>query len=238
MTTLEEAPTVMEELVDLPDPETQPLVHPLDLPAARTDFRNGWLVGAATGLPVAALVAGIIAYLTRSVIPPIVAFLALSVFGAMASRFAINRAWDHIPRKRQDRERPLPRSWDLGAAAILALALGVALLLIVYRLDDADVPVDVRSFTFGMSAVAALLVLADAVFGLLRPARRARALASLPGVVVVAVATVLAYGAWFDGDAVGSLLFWGAVSMAAAGLLAGAGRLRERRRVNARAGQP
>ncbi|WP_433720595.1 hypothetical protein ACQP2Y_36105 [Actinoplanes sp. CA-051413] len=238
MTTLEEAPTVMEELVDLPDPETQPLVHPLDLPAARTDFRNGWLVGAATGLPVAALVAGIIAYLTRSVVPPIVAFLALSVFGAMASRFAINRAWDHIPRKRQDRERPLPRSWDLGAAAILALALGVALLLIVYRLDDADVPVDVRSFTFGMSAVAALLVVADAVFGLLRPARRGRALASLPGVVVVAVAVVLAYGAWFDGDAVGSLMFWGAVSMAAAGLLAGAARLRERRRVNARAGQP
>jgi hypothetical protein len=238
VTTLEEAPNVMEELVDLPDPETQPLVHPLDLPAARTDFRNGWLVGAATGLPVAALVAGIIAYLTRSVVPPIVAFLALSVFGAMASRFAINRAWDHIPRKRQDRDRPLPRSWDLGAAAILALALGVALLLIVYRLDDADVPVDVRSFTFGMSAVAALLVVADAVFGLLRPARRGRALASLPGVVVVAVATVLAYGAWFDGDAVGSLLFWGAVSMAAAGLLAGAARLRERRRVNARAGQP
>ncbi|GAA3915818.1 hypothetical protein [Actinoplanes auranticolor] len=236
MTTLEEAPTAMEELVDLPDPETQPLVHPLDLPAARTDFRNGWLVGAATSLPVAALVAGIIAYLTRSVVAPIVVFLALSIFGALASRFAINRAWDHIPRKRQDRERPLPRSWDLGAAAILALALGVALLLVVYRLDDADVPLDVRSFTFGMSAVAALLVVADALVGLVRPAGRDRALASLPGVLVVAVATVLAYGAWFDGNAEGSLVFWGAVSMAAAGLLVGAGKLRERR-VSARAAQ-
>jgi MFS family permease len=230
VTTLEEAPSVMEEIVDLPDPETQPLVHPLDLPEARAEFRRAWLVGAATGLPVAALVAGIIAYLTTSVVAPIIAFLALTVFGTLAKRWATNRAWDYIPRKRQDRARPLPRAWDLGAAAILALVLGIALLLIVYRLDDADVPLDVRSFTFGMCAVAALLILADAVFGLLRPAGRSRALASLPGVAVVAVATVLAYVTWFDGDADSSLLFWGAGSMAAAGLLAGAGRIRERRR--------
>ena len=230
MTTLKEAPTTMEELVDLPDPETQPLVHPLDLPEARTEFRNGWLVGSATSLPVAALVAGIVAYLGHGVLGPIIAFLALTVFGTLVSRWFTNRAWDYIPRKRQDRERPLPRAWDLGAAAILALALGVALLLIVFRLDDADVPVDVRSFTFGMCAVAALLVVADAVFGLLRPAGRRRALASLPGVAVVAVATILAWVAWFDGDANGSLLFWGAAAMAAAGLLVGAGRLWQRRR--------
>jgi hypothetical protein len=225
-----EAPTVMEELVDLPDPETQPLVHPLDLPEARTEFRIGRLIASATSLPVAALVAGIIAYLGGGVIGPIVAFLALTVFGTLAGRWFTARAWDFIPRKRQDRERALPPSWELGAAAILALALGAALLLIVFRLDDADVPVDVRSFTFGMCAVAALLVVADAVFGLLRPAGRRRALASLPGVAVVAAATVLAWVVWFDGDVNGSLLLWGAVSMAAAGVLAGAVKLRERRR--------
>ena len=233
MTILEEAPNAMEEIVDLPDPETQPLVHPLDLPQARTDFRTGWLVASATGLPVAALVAGIVAYLSRGVVGPIAAFLALTVFGTLASRWFTNRAWDYIPRKRQDRARPLPRAWDLGAAAILALVLGAALLLIVFRLDDADVPLDVRSFTFGMCVVAAVLVLLDAVIGLLRPAGRNRALASLPGVAVVAVATVLAWTTWFDGDADGVLLFWGAVSMAAAGVLAGAGRLWERRRAAA-----
>jgi hypothetical protein len=225
-----EAPTVMEELVDLPDPKTQPLVHPLDLPEARTEFRIGRLIAAATSLPVAALVAGIIAYLGGGVIGPIVAFLALTVFGTLAGRWFTARAWDFIPRKRQDRERALPHSWELGAAAILALALGAALLLIVFRLDDADVPVDVRSFTFGMCAVAALLVVADAVFGLLRPAGRRRALASLPGVAMVAAATVLAWVVWFDGDVNGSLLLWGAVSMAAAGILVGAAKLRERRR--------
>lgn len=231
MTTLEE--TAMEEIVALPDPETQLLVHPLDLPEARTEFRNGWLVGSATSLPVAALVAGIVAYLGHNVIGPIAVFLALTVFGTLASRHCINRAWDYIPRKRQDRERPLPRSWDLGAGAILALALGAALLLIVFRLDDADVPLDVRSYTFGMCAVAALLVVADAVFGLLRPARRTRALASLPGVAVVAVAAVLAWTAWFDGDANGSLLLWGALSMAAAGALVVAHRFWALRRAEA-----
>ena len=228
--TIVEAPTVMEELVDLPDPATQPLVHPLDLPEARTEFRAGWLIGSATSLPVAALVAGIIAYLGDGVVGPILAFLALTVFGTLASRWFTARAWDYIPRRRQDRERALPRSWELGAAAILAVALGVALLLIVFRLDDPDVPVDVRSFTFGMCAVAALLVVADAILGLLRPAGRRRALAGLPGVVVVAAATVLAWLAWFDGDANGSLLLWGALAMAAAGVLVGAAKLWERRR--------
>jgi hypothetical protein len=225
--------TTMEEIVDLPDPETQPLVHPLDLPEARSEFRNGWLIGAATSLPVAALVAGIIAYLSRGVVGPILAFLALAVLGALASRHCINRAWDYIPRKRQDRERPLPPGWELGAVAILALALGVALLLVVYRLDDPDVPLDVRSYTFGMYAVAALLVLADAVFGMLRPARRRRAVASLPGVAVVVAAAVLAWPAWFDGNADSVLLFWGALSMAAAGALVVAHRFWALRRAGA-----
>ncbi len=224
-----EAPTVMEEIVDLPDPGTQPLVHPLDLSRARTEFRNGRLVASATSLPVAALVAGIVAYLGDGVLGPVIAFLALTGFGSSASRWFTERAWDHIPRKRQDRQRPLPRTWEIAAAALLAVVLGVALLLIVYRLDDADVPVDVRSFTFGMAAVAALLIVADVVFGLLRPAGRDRALASLPGVAVVVVATVLAWVTWFDGDADGTLLFWGAASMAAAGVLVGAGRLWQRR---------
>jgi hypothetical protein len=100
----------MDEIVALPDPETQPLVHPLDLPEARALFRNGWLVGAVTSLPVAALIAGIVAYAGRNAIGPILVFLALVGFGTLARRWYTDRAWDYIPRKRQDRDRPLPRS--------------------------------------------------------------------------------------------------------------------------------
>lgn len=226
---------VMEETVALPDPETQRLVHPLDLAESRGLFRTGWLIGACTSLPVAALIAAIVAYAGRTAVGPIIVFLALAIIGALASRHNIDRSWDYIPRKRQDRDRPLPRLWELTSAAILAVVLGIALLLIVFRLDDADVPVDVRSYTFGTCGVAALLVVADAVAGLIRPAGRRRALASLPGVTVVAVATILAYAQWFDADANTSLIFWGALSMAGAAVLAGAGRLWERRRVAAAA---
>jgi hypothetical protein len=220
----------IREEVALPDIEVQRLVHPLDLPEARRLFRTGWLVGAFTSLPVSALVAAIVGYASGSFVPPIVAFLALVVFGALAARWFTDRAWDYIPRKRQDRDRPLPRRWDIASAGILAMVLGVALLLIVFRLDDPDVPASVRAFTFGMCAVAAALVVADVIVGLLRPAGRRRALAGLPGAAVVAGATVLAWVAWFDGDADTVLLFWGAVSMAAAAVLVGAGRLWDRRR--------
>lgn len=223
----------IREEVDLPDPDVQPLVHPLDLPAARGPFRAGRIVAALTSLPVSALVAAIIAYASRNALPPIIAFLALVVLGAMASRWFTDRAWDHIPRKRQDRARPLPRTWELASAAVLALVLGVALLLIVFRLDDPDVPLTVRSYTFGMCVVAALLVVADAVAGLLRRSARRRALAGLPGTLVVAVATVLAWAAWFDGDADTVNLFWGAVTMGVAAVVVGAARLWERRRTAA-----
>jgi hypothetical protein len=48
--------------------------------------------------------------------------------------------------------------------------------------------------------------------------------------VVVTGATVLAWVLWFDGDIDTTLLFWGAVTMAAAGVLVGAGKLWDRRR--------
>jgi hypothetical protein len=226
---VEELVNHIEELVALPDPETQPLVHPLDVPEARTLFRRGRLVGALTSLPVAALIAAVVAYAGRTPAGPIAVFLALVVFGAMARRWFIDRAWDYIPRKRQDRARALPAAWELASSAILALVLGVALLLVVFRLDHDDVPVGVRSFTFGMCAVAAGLVLADAVVGLVRSSGRQRALAGLPGAAVVVTATILAYVFWFDGDADAGLLLWGAVTMAGSAVLVGAVRLRDRR---------
>ncbi|WP_067503574.1 hypothetical protein [Actinoplanes sp. TFC3] len=221
----------MEETVSLPDPAVQYRVHPLDLPEARTQFRNARLVAAFTSLPVAALVAAIVAYLTRHWEPPVVVFLALTIFGALSARHFTDRAWDYIPRKRQDRERPLPRLWEIGSSAILALVLGGALLLIVFRLQRDDVPLGVRAYTFGGCAIAALLVVADAAFGLARASGRRRALASLPGVAVVVFATILAYVRWFDGNAGGSDMLWGALTVAVGAVLAGAARLWERRRI-------
>jgi hypothetical protein len=83
-----------------------------------------------------------------------------------------------------------------------------------------------------MAGVTALLVVADAVLGLARSAGRRRALAGLPGAVVVVVASALAYALWFDDNAGSPELLWGAVTMAAAAVLVGAARLWDRRRVS------
>jgi hypothetical protein len=85
-----------------------------------------------------------------------------------------------------------------------------------------------------MCAVAAVLVLADVLVSLARPTARRRGLAGLPGAAVVVVATVLAWTAWFDGDADTVLLFWGALTMTVLAVLVGAARLWDRRRTAAR----
>ncbi|QSB13332.1 hypothetical protein JQS43_17090 [Natronosporangium hydrolyticum] len=222
--------TDMEETVALPDPDTTPLVHPLDLPEARPLFRTGWLVGAVTSVPVAALLAAIVGYTGRTIAVPVIVFVVLVGVGALASRWLTSRAWDYIPRRRQDRDRPLPPLWEIASASILALLLGAALVLVVFRLGRDDVPADVRAFTFGMCVVVALLVVAQAVGGLLRPARRRQAAARLPGAAVVAGATILAYSMWFDGDADVTLLLWGAAAMAGTAAAVGAGQRGVRQR--------
>ena len=177
----------INELVELPDPAVQPLVHPLDLPRGRRLFRTSWLVGVLTSPPVAALAAVIGWFASHSWLVPLLAGAATVGLGQLASRGYRDQAWAFIPRRRQDRQRPLPASWELGAGLVLAAVLAVALVLVAFRLDQPDVSAGVREFTFGMGAAAGLLVLVDVASRL--PGQRGRArrrvLYPLPGVVAV-----------------------------------------------------
>jgi hypothetical protein len=136
------------ELVELPDPATHPLVHPLDVPQARRPFRTAWLIGALTSPPVGALAAVIIWFASHNYLAPLLAGAAIIVFGQLASRVYREQAWAFIPRKRQDRQRPLPMAWELGSGLALAVVLAVALLLVTFRLNQPDVSAQVREFTF------------------------------------------------------------------------------------------
>jgi hypothetical protein len=151
------------ELVELPDPAIHPLVHPLDLPEARRPFRTAWLIGALTSPPVGALAAVVIWFASRNYLVPLVAGAAIIGFGQLASGVFREQAWAFIPRKRQDRQRPLPVSWELGSGLVLAAVLALALLLVTFRLARPDVSVEVRAFTFGMGAAAGLLVVGAGV---------------------------------------------------------------------------
>lgn len=211
------------ELVELPDPATHPLVHPLDLPQARRPFRGAWLIGALTSPPIGALAAVIIWFASHNYLVPLLAGAAIIGFGQLASRLYREQAWAFIPRKRQDRQRPLPPSWELGSGLALAVVLALALLLVAFRLDRSDVSLQVREFTFGMAAAAGLLVLVDFAAKLLGsrgPARR-RVLYPLPGVVAVAGGLGIAYGVLFGaaGPGAPATVLWGAAAM----LVAGAG---------------
>ena len=112
--------------------------------------------------------------------------------------------------------------------------LAAVLLLVALRLDQPDVSGGVRAFTFGMSAMAGLLVLADFAFRLLRcrgQARR-RLLYPLPAVVAVAGSLVVADRILFGASAPDSpaTLLWGAATMLAAGAGVGVWKLVEARR--------
>ena len=218
------------ELVELPDPATHPLVHPLDLPQARRPFRTAWLIGALTSPPVGALAAVIIWFASHNYLAPLLAGAAIIGFGQLASRVYREQAWAFIPRKRQDRQRPLPMSWELGSGLAPAVVLAVALLLVAFRLDQPDVSVQVREFTFGMGAAAGLLVVVDSAAKLLGsrgPARR-RVLYPLPGVLAVAGSLAVAYGVLFGSGGPGTpaTVLWGAAAMLVAGAGVGIWKLR------------
>ncbi len=175
----------LTELVDLPDVDTQPLVHPLDLHEARRPFRRAQLITALTNPAVGMCLAGVIWFASSSFLPPLIAAVAIIGFGALASHLAREEAWAFVPRKRQDRRRALPLAWDFGGAVVLAAVLAVALILVVVRLTQPDVSTEVRQFTFGMGAGTGLLMIGDVILRLLRKQGR-RALLALPGLLAVA----------------------------------------------------
>ncbi|GII26212.1 hypothetical protein [Planosporangium mesophilum] len=212
------------ELVDLPDPAVQPLVHPLDLPEARRPFRISWLIAALTGPPVGLCVAALVWFASHSYVGPLLAGATLIGFGHLASRYFRAQAWEYIPRKRQDRQRPLPAAWELASGLVFAAALAAALLLLAYRLDRPDVAVEVREFTIGMGAAAAALVVIDFLGTLLRRPRSA--LFTLPAVVAVVVSIAVAYAILLDSArGPSATLWWGVGTMLVAGAGIGAWKL-------------
>lgn len=224
------------ELVDLPDPAVQPLMHPLDLHEARRPFRISWLFAALTNPAVGLCVAALIWFAGGSYVAPVIAGAAVIGFGALASRFFANQAWAFIPRKRQDHQRGMPAGWELVSNLVLGLALAVTLLLVVHRLARPDVPADVRAFTVGMSGAVGLMVLGETIVELLRRQgrQRRRVLFRLPGVAAVVASVVVFYEIQHrtSSSPIPIAALWGFVTMLAVGCGIGVWKYGERRRRN------
>ncbi|HVV18473.1 MAG TPA: hypothetical protein VHF06_03505 [Pseudonocardiaceae bacterium] len=204
---------MISELVDLPDPAVQPLVHPLDLPEARRPMRGYWLIATLTDPPVGVCLGGLLWFATHSPVVPILVGLAVVVCGWCARKPYLEQAWSYIPNKRQDRSRLLPVSWELVSRLVFAVLLAAGLVLVAVRLSRPDVLVEAREFTFGMGAVVAVAQLGEFV-GRARHGRRTTLL-GLPVVLAAVGVVVGAYFVLFGGSGMVSPSWagWGAVSM-------------------------
>lgn len=212
------------ELVELPDPEVQLLVHPLDLPEARRWFLRLWLVGVVTSPPIAFCVAGLVWFATQSYVAPLIVGGVLIAVGTVTAHYLTDCAWEYIPRRRQDRQRPLPMTWELGSSLLFALLLAAVVLLVAQRLGRPDVPDEVRAVIWGMGAAAGLLIVVEFGGKLVRRHGRERRTAwfSLPGVLVVVGCVAAAYALLFGstGPASMALVLSGVLGMLLMGGLA------------------
>src|SRR6476660_3963271 len=149
------------ELVDLPAPSVQPLVHPLDLPEARRPFTFGWIVGILTGPAVGVALAAMVWDLSGSYLVPLVAAAGLVIPGVYFGRSLREEAWAFIPRKRQDRDRVLAPIWEIAEGVVVGGSIALTMVLVSTRIGDSDIPLGVRQFIVGSGAVAIVLVAFD-----------------------------------------------------------------------------
>ncbi|MEO3941083.1 hypothetical protein V3C41_08395 [Paenarthrobacter nicotinovorans] len=191
----------IEEKVQLPDPQTHFLVHPLDLPAARKEFLLGWWLGVfATPQVYTALLAFFWAVSNNYVTPVLVPLVLVVIAGWVGSRLT-RGAWDYIPRKRHDRQRRLP-GLRISAALVTSLALLAGLVVFMLWASGQDFVPGFSAYPLGMGAAIVLIMVLELVVKLVRR----RTLEIVPQVlstVVVAIALCLGFVLLPPGDAPG-----------------------------------
>jgi hypothetical protein len=154
----------IEEQVQLPDPEQHFLVHPLDLPAARSEYLKGWWLGIlATPQVFTAVLAALWAISNNYATPVIVPLVLAVIAGLVGSQFT-RAAWDYIPRRRHDKHRRVPRL-VFAAAAIKALSLLAGLVIFLFWADAQGFSGSFSSYPLGMGAALVVILAIDLAVG-------------------------------------------------------------------------
>jgi len=182
----------IEEKVQLPDPETQFLVHPLDLAGARKEFLVGWWLGiVATPQVYTALMAFFWAVSNNYATPILVPLVIVVVAGWISSKLK-RGAWDYIPRKRHDQDRQLT-VLNIAASLLNSLALFAGLLIFMAWTASSDLVPGFSAYPLGMGSAIVLIMAGELVVKLLR--RRSTEVASQAiSLLVVAGAVGLGFG--------------------------------------------
>lgn len=208
----------IKEVIDLPSIEDKPVLHPLDVAPARRSYLTAWWLRRVASLPVAFLFGVVLWVISNSVVTPIVAPLIALTLAALAAEYYAGQAWEHIPRKRMDRQRDSAALPQLVAAFIDATALVSGLLILIAWFSTRDFT-EIEQFTVGAGAGIAVLQVAEVVAAAVRRPREWVAVASrllTLGAVVLAVtvaSTTLIQDQWST-ESLNIALMGGAIMIA------------------------
>jgi hypothetical protein len=156
----------LHEAVTLPDPAVKRLLHPTDLPRARALFLRGWWFARLCSLPVAVAIGAVVWLLSGNLLASLVAPISTFVIAFTASRWHEARAWDFIPRKRQDRDGA--GSWRLRAAGLDAVALLVTAVAVILAVNSTPVSPAVVAYAVGSGLGVAVLQIMEVVLAVVR----------------------------------------------------------------------
>ncbi len=177
----------IEEKVQLPDPKTHFLVHPLDLPGARKEFLLGWWLGVFATPQVYTALLAVLWAVSNNYVTPVLVPLVLVVIAGWISVKLTGGAWDYIPRKRHDKDRRMT-GMTIAASLITSLALFAGLLIFMAWTASQDLFPGFSAYPLGMGSAIALIMAGELVIKLVR--RRSVELVSDAISVIVVVAAV------------------------------------------------
>lgn len=151
---------LMSEHVPLPDHNTRPQLHPLDVADARPSFTCAWVLSLIGSPQSLVFVGGVAWLLTDGWVAPVLAVLSTGVIAELARRHFLSEAWAHIPRRRQDLRRGVPMPHSGIEALWLPLVLAAGIVAILVGLSSYGAPV--RSWGAGSAAACGLAVVVQA----------------------------------------------------------------------------
>lgn len=201
----------MHEAVNLPDPAVKRLLHPTDLPQARALYLRGWWFARLCSLPITVAIGAVVWTLSGNLFASLAAPISTFVIALAASRWHKARAWDFIPRKRQDPNGAA--SWRLLAVALDAVALLVTAAAVILAINNTPVSQGVVAYAVGSGLGVAVLQIVEIILAVIRKrpgtsvAQRVILLAAV--LVASVLVAVFSSGTW-DQDA---------YALAAAGLV-------------------
>jgi hypothetical protein len=197
---------MMQETVPLPDPAVQPLVHPDDVPQARELWRRAWLLSLAGSGCALFLLGSVMWAATGTWSAPTFGVLTTGAVAWFGHHRLARAAWDHIPQRRQDRDRPETPHRHALSHLVDALALTGGAMILVLWSAQAQQPRGVQDYLVG-AGVALVVLVAGRTARLVRTrhvTHDARVTSAL--VLVVAALSLIAAAVWFtSGGASGSV---------------------------------